>query len=252
MADAQEDTHGSKRLRTAEHELNDDDESIWVCSAEGQKIRWSRAAAECAGSLKDWIEDTGGEGAFGSGEMMAHNPPATFLKTLRDACAHDGDELGDHLHSFQFHETVGLLHAAHFLAATGVFATAARHLCCTLLAGKSVDELRLILGATNDLSSSEQASALSELAFTLPTSGEEDDAMASTLEAADALLICRLKAVSNEWRSRARNELCRRASCCGAGRAAPAILDEIVELDLDVLHAIGRSGRAVIARARDV
>ena len=167
MADA---PHGSKRLRTAEHELNDDDESIWVCSAEGQKIRWPRAAALCAGSLKDWIEDTGGEGAFGSGEMMAHNPPATFLKTLRDACAHDGDELGDRLHSLQFHETVGLLHAAHFLAATGVFAAAARHLCCTLLAGKGVDELRLILGATNDLSSSEQASALSELAFTLARS----------------------------------------------------------------------------------
>ena len=51
MANAQEVAHGSKRLCTAEHELDDDDESIWICSAEGQNIRWPRAAAECADAI---------------------------------------------------------------------------------------------------------------------------------------------------------------------------------------------------------
>ena len=63
-------------------------------------------------------------------------------------------------------------------------------------------------------------------------------------------MLCRLKAVSTAWRSLARNELCRRASCRGAGQLAPVSLDDIVDLDLEVLKAADRAHEAAVGGRR--
>ena len=82
--------------------------------------------------------------------------------TLRAACAHDGDEATSPLASLPLDEMADMLGGANYLAAEGVSKAAGRHLCGTLLAGKSVDELRSALDATNDLSADEQNAALRE------------------------------------------------------------------------------------------
>ena len=64
---------------------------------------------------------------------------------------------------------------------------------------------------------------------------------------ADVPLLCRLKAVTRAWRKRARNELCRRVSRCRTGPFAPASLDAIAELDVELLSAAGRAHEAAAA-----
>ena len=70
--------------------------------------------------------------------------------------------------------------------------------------------------------------------------------LVSALQVADTTLLCHIKAVSRAWRTRARSELCRRVSCLGAGKQAPASLDEIVELDVELLSAAGRAHEAAV------
>ena len=237
-----------------------DEASYAVRSAEGLVLRWPRLAALRAVTLKGWIEETGGEDEFPT-------PLATqALEALRAACAHEGDEANSPLTVLQLDETAELLHAAHYLEATGVFEAAARHLCGTLLAGKSVDQLRSALGVANDLSADEQAAAQLEPFFTLPeglgtelssappamrrslsTSVCNEDVVVSALQAADTTLLCRLKAVSRAWRERARDQMCVRLSCRGAGQRAPTSLEEIDELDVELLSAAGRAHELVAA-----
>ena len=247
-----------------------DEESYAVRSADGVVLLWPRAAVERAGTLKDWFitersgeEETGDEGAFQT------TLTAKVLETLRAACAHDGDEATSPLASLPLDETIDVLGGANFIEAEGVSTAASRHLCGTLLAGKSVDELRSALGATNDLSEDEQNAALREPFHTPPagvgaeeggtaaagtsssappamqrslsTRAGNDDVLATALQEADTTLLSRLKAVSWAWRKRARNELCWRVvSRRGAGQPAPASLDAIAELDVELLSAAGR------------
>ena len=109
-----------------------------IRGAEGDELLWPREVALRAGTLKDWLDETGGVGTF------ATPLPTQALRTLRAACAHGGKEA---IAALSLDETAALLHAANFLEATAVFAAAAQHLCGTLLAGKSVQELRSYLGA---------------------------------------------------------------------------------------------------------
>ena len=239
-----------------------------VVSVEGNVLCLPHEVALRTDTLKDWIEDTGGEGEYQT-PLCAEG-----LQMLRAVCAHEGDEATSPLASLPLDKTADLLCAANFLAATTVFAAAARHLCGTLLAGKSVDELRSALCAANDLSVDEQKAAPLEPFHTPPASlgaAEEEtsaaetllsgppvirrslstrtgneDVIVSALEAADTLLLCRLKAVSQAWGARARNQLCARVSCCCAGHPAPAI-DMISELDVELLSAAGRMHEAVVA-----
>ena len=251
--------HASKRSRT---DTINDDGSCAVRSVEGILLRWPLLAASRAGTLKDWIEDTGGEGTFGT--VLS----AEALQTLLAACTHDGEEATSPIASLTFDKTIELLRAANFLSATDAMAAASQHLWGTLLAGKSVEELRSTLGAGDELSVEEQAAALSEPVFTPPMESSvppvpaaagtsslqrslstrmDNDALASTLQSADALMLCHLKAVSCAWRTRARDELCRRAACRAAGQPAPASLDLIVDLDVELLQAADRMYDAVVA-----
>ena len=243
-----------------------DEESYAVRSAEGMVLHWPRRATLRAGTLKNWIEEMGDKDE----EAFPTQLTAKDLETICAVCAHDGDEVTSPLASLPLDETTGLLHAANFLEATAVFAAAARRLCDNLLAGKDVDELRSALGAVDDLSADEQKAALHEPLHTPPvgagaeeletaaagttssappkkrrslsTRAGNEDVLVTVLQEADATLLGRLKAVSRAWRARARNELCARVSCRGAGQLyAPASLDAITELDVELLSAAGRA-----------
>ena len=100
MAD-EEASHAAKRLRAAEH-----DGSCAVRSAEGDVMRWPREAALRAGTLKNWIDETGGAGTFPT------PLPAEALQLLRDACAHDGGEATSPIISLPVDGMPALLHAA--------------------------------------------------------------------------------------------------------------------------------------------
>jgi hypothetical protein len=254
---------------TAAEAADEKEKEVAVRSAEGEVLHWPRQVALRAGTLKDWIEDTGGEGEYPTGLLSTK-----ILETLLAACAHDGGDATSPIASLPLEEATDLLFGAHFLDATAVFVAAARHLCGTLLAGKSVDELRSALSAPNDLTAHQQKAAALEPIHMPPTGlgAEEVTAVADTslsappamqrslstragnedvlvlaLQVADTTLLCRLKAVSQVWRTRARNELCSRVSCRGAGKQAPSSLDEIVELDVELLSAAGRAHEAVAA-----
>ena len=256
----------SKRARTEPAFV---EESYAVRGADGEVLRWPRQAALRAGTLKDWIEDTRGEGEFPT------PLPGRALWLLLEACAHDDAEAGSSpASSMQLDEMADLLHAAHFLEASSVFEASSSHLC-GLLGSKSVEALRSALGVACDLSADEQAAALIEPLFTLPAANgpqEEvtaavagssatppsmrrsfstrlgnEDVIVAALSTADTALLCRLKAVSLAWRTRARSELCARVSCRGAGQPAPASLDEIVDLDVEQLFSAGHVHEAMLA-----
>ena len=115
MADEAAASPASKRPRTAEEE----DGSYAVRSAEGDELRWPRQAANRAGTLKDWIDETGGEGTF------ATTVPTEALRALQAACMSDDMQS---IAALSVQETANLLDAANFLEATEVSLAGARHL----------------------------------------------------------------------------------------------------------------------------
>ena len=64
----------------------DDETCVRVRSAEGEDVRWPLWMARRLGTLKDWLEDTDGEGSF-----PAPNIPADALRLLFELCAHTGE-----------------------------------------------------------------------------------------------------------------------------------------------------------------
>ena len=104
-----------------------EEEIYVVLSADGEETRWPRQTALRAGTLKDWVDDTGGQGKFPTPLST------TALRTLCTACAHEGEEATSLVASLPFDEATELLRAAHFLEATGAMMAAAQHLMCTLV-----------------------------------------------------------------------------------------------------------------------
>ena len=155
--------------------------------------------------------------------------------------------------------------AANYLDAPGAFSAAASQLNIRFLAGKTVEELRTSLGAEDDMSQAEQAAALAEPAFTpQPQEPAEEstagppcpqrgvsllagpDVLEAMLQQADAAALCQLKAVSVEWRARARRELCNRL-CRREGQPEPTGLASITDLDVEGLALTGRPWEVVVA-----
>ena len=155
----------AKRSRSS-----DETGTVCVRGAEGEDVCWPLWAARHAGTLKNWIEDTDGDG---EGSFPAPNIPADTLRSLlalltaRLAVA--GAPVTDSvLASLSPDKLSAVARAANFLDVSDVLVAAARELCRRFLTGKSVNNLRVALGVGLDegLSEEEQAAALSELAFT--------------------------------------------------------------------------------------
>ena len=64
----------------------DEETCVHVRSAEGEDVRWPLWVALCTGTLKDWNEDTDGEGIFPAPQI-----PADALRLLLELCAHTGE-----------------------------------------------------------------------------------------------------------------------------------------------------------------
>jgi hypothetical protein len=228
---------------------------VRVRSREGEDVTCSREAARSAGTLRDMIDDS-------ADGICPVDVPAADLRVILDACTHD-DGGFSRMASHSSEELVAVMVAANYLDAPGAFSAAARQFSIRFLAGKSVEELRTNLGATDrDMSEAEQAAALAEPAFTPPpqepaeqsTAGPPrgvfllagSDVLEAALEEADAAALRRLKAVSVAWRTRARRALCNRL-CRREGQPEPAGSASITDLDVERLNDAGRPWEVVVA-----
>jgi len=228
---------------------------VRVRSREGEDVTCSREAARSAGTLRDMIDDS-------ADGICPVDVPAADLRVILDACTHD-DGGFSRMASHSSEELVAVMVGANYLDAPGAFSAAARQFSIRFLAGKSVEELRTNLGATDrDMSEAEQAAALAEPAFTPPpqepaeqsTAGPPrgvfllagSDVLEAALEQADAAALRLLKAVSVAWRTRARRALCNRL-CRREGQPEPAGSASITDLDVERLNDAGRPWEVVVA-----
>jgi hypothetical protein len=165
-------------------------------------------------------------------------------------------------------ELFRLVEGASFLDAPGALNYAQLALA-SRLEGRGSDELRELLGATDDFGSAEErVAALAEPAFspegqlpeaTVGSAGEAaalqphpsmsgmavtDDAKEAALGMVDVYTLAELKGVSRSWLALARRLLCSRLCCC-EGQPAPTQLAEITDLDVKAL--VGRPWEAAAA-----
>ena len=255
--------------------------TIYVCGAEGEDVPWPLCAARLAGTLKDWIDDTEGEGSFPAPDIPA-DTLRTLLSLLTTRLATAGVPATDAtLASFSIDKLCSVARAANFLAATDVLTASAQELCRRLLTGKSVEDLRVALGVGLDewFNDEQQAAALSELVFTPddappklaavePRSASfaaaleaghpmpvdvaiDDDTLDLVLHEADGKVLCLLKGVSVSWLARARRALCARL-CQPSGLLAMTHrhLACIESLNVEHLSAAGRLYDLVVAAGR--
>ena len=228
---------------------------VRVRSREGAEVTCSREAARSAGTLRDMIDDS-------ADGICPVDVPAAALRVILDACNH-ADGGFSRMASHSSEELVAVMVGANYLDAPGAFSAAARQFSIRFLAGKSVEELRTNLGATDrDMSEAEQAAALAEPAFTPPpqepaeqsTAGPPrgvfllagSDVLEAALEQADAAALRLLKAVSVAWRTRARRALCNRL-CRREGQPELAGSASITDLDVERLKDAGRPWEVVVA-----
>ena len=128
------------------------------------------------------------------------------------------------------------------------------------LVDKRADELRTLLGATDDLSAEERAAALAEPAF-IPEGDEPtppalqpqpsllsvtDDAKELALATVDVGTLTELKGVSRAWRALARRVLCSRL-CSVDGQPVPKEKAEITNVNIELLFEAGRPWEAAAA-----
>ena len=124
----------------------DDSRTICVRGAEGEDVRWPLWAARHAGTLKNWIEDTDGEGSFPAPDIPV-DTLRSLLALLTARLAKQPIAVTDSaLTSFSPDKLSSVARAANFLAVSDILVAAARELCRRFLTGKSIDDLRVALG----------------------------------------------------------------------------------------------------------
>jgi len=249
------------------------DEALWAIESqervrlrarEGEAVEWTRRAAQRAGTLKDMMDDAPTEDGIYPVPMIA----AAELAVLREMC--EADSMPARLEQCSISELFRLVEGASFLDAPG----ALNHAQCALatrLNGKRADELRELLGATDDFGSAEnRVAALAEPAFSpegqlsVATAGSAagppalqqhsslsgmavtDDAKEAALGMVDVGTLAELKGVSRSWLALARRVLCSRLSRC-EGQPAPTHMAEITDLNIKVLVDAGRPWEAAAA-----
>ncbi|KOO33507.1 hypothetical protein Ctob_012642 [Chrysochromulina tobinii] len=193
---------------------------------------------------------------------------AAELAVLREMC--EADSMPARLAQCSISELFRLVEGASFLDAPGALNHAQRALA-SRLNGKRADELRELLGATDDFGSAEnRVAALAEPAFSpegqlsVATAGSAagppalqqhsslsgmavtDDAKEAALGMVDVGTLAELKGVSRSWLALARRVLCSRLSRC-EGQPAPTHMAEITDLNIKVLVDAGRPWEAAAA-----
>jgi hypothetical protein len=245
--------------------MSDDQDRVRLRAREGEAVEWTRRVAQRAGTLKDMMDDAPTEDGVYPVPMIA----AAELAMLREMC--EADSMPARLGQCSIPELFRLVEGATFLDAPGALSHAQRALAARLN-GQRAEELRELLGATDDFGSEEErVAARVEPAFSpeghqLPvaTAGSAagppalppqpslsgmavtDDAKEAALGMVDVVTLAELKGVSQSWLALARRVLCSRLSRC-AGQPAPAQLAEITDLDIKVLVDAGRPWEAAAA-----
>jgi hypothetical protein len=134
-------------------------ERVRLRAREGEAVEWTRRVAQRAGTLKDMMDDAPTEDGVYPVPMIA----AAELAVLREMC--EADSMPARLEQCSISELFRLVEGASFLDAPGALNHAQRALA-TRLNGKRADELRELLGATDDFGSAEnRVAALAEPAF---------------------------------------------------------------------------------------
>ena len=200
---------------------------------EGEAVEWTRRVAQRAGTLKDMMDDAPTD----DGVYPVPTIAAAELAVLREMC--EADSMPARLEQCSISELFRLVEGASFLDAPGALNHAQRALA-SRLNGKRADELRDLLGATDDFGSAEdRVAALAEPAFspeghqlsvaTMGSAGGPpalqpqpslsgmavtDDAKEVALGMVDVGMLTELKGVSRSWLALARRVLCSRLSRC--------------------------------------
>ena len=235
----------------------DGQERVRLRAREGEDVEWTRRVAQRAGTLKDMMDDAPTQ----DGVYPLPTIAAAELAMLREMC--EADSMPARLEQCSIPELFRLVEGASFLDAPGALNHAQRALA-TRLNSKRVDELREVLGATDDFDSVEdRVAALAEPAFSpeghlsvattgppalQPLSGVAvtDDAKEAALGMVDVGTLAELKGVSRSWLALARRVLCSRFSRY-EGQPLPTELAEITDLNIKVLVDAGRSWEAAAA-----
>ena len=245
--------------------MSDDHERVRLRAREGEVVEWTRRVAQRAGTLKDMMDDAPTD----DGVYPVPTIAAAELAVLREMC--EADSMPARLEQCSISELFRLVEGASFLDAPGALNHAQRALA-SRLNGKRADELRELLGATDDFEGvagprtrsraqrarDERVEALAEPAFTPDNSTLQytitimaldvnDDVAEVALAEVSVGTLIELKGVSRAWCALGRrvlsSKLCRH---CG-DQAYPRQLDEITELNLELLIEAGRPWEAVRA-----
>ena len=243
--------------------MTDGSERVRLRAREGEVVEWTRRVAQRAGTLKDMMDDAPTD----DGVYPVPTIAAAELAVLREMC--EADSMPAILEQCSISELFRLVEGASFLDAPG----ALNHAQCALatrLKGKRADELRDLLGATDDFGSAEKRVAvLAEPAFSpegqlsvavgsadgppalqpqpsLSGMAVTDDAKEVALGMVDVGMLTELKGVSRSWLALARRVLCSRLSRC-EGQPAPTQLAEITDLNIKVLVDACRPWEAAVA-----
>ena len=241
------------------------EERVRLRAREGEAVEWTRRVAQRAGTLKDMMDDAPTD----DGVYPVPTIAAAELAVLREMC--EADSMPARLEQCSISELFRLVEGASFLDAPGALNHAQRALA-SRLNGKRADELRDLLGATDDFDIAEdRVAALAEPAFspeghqlsvaTMGSAGGPpalqpqpslsgmavtDDAKEVALGMVDVGMLTELKGVSRSWLALARRVLCSRLSRC-EGQPAPTQLAEITDLNIKVLVDAGRPWEAAAA-----
>eukprot|EP00900_Chrysochromulina_parva_P028003 jgi/Chrpa1/9837/Chrysochromulina_OHIO_Genome00008028-RA len=230
---------------------------------EGEDVEWTHRVAQRASTLKNMMDDAPTE----DGVYPLPTIAAAELEMLMEMC--EADSMPARLELCSIPELFRLVEGASFLDAPGALNHAQRTLA-SRLEGKRADELREVLGATDDFGSVEdRLAALAEPAFSpegqlsLATTGSAgppalepqpslsgvevtDDAKEAALGMVDVGTLAELKGVSRSWLVLARRVLCSRLGRC-EGQPAPTELAEITDLNIKIIVDAGRSWEAAAA-----
>ena len=244
--------------------MSDDHERVRLRAREGEVVEWTRRVAQRAGTLKDMMDDAPTD----DGVYPVLTIAAAELAVLREMC--EADSMPARLEQCSISELFRLFEGASFLDAPGALSHAQRALAIRLN-GKRADELRELLGATDDFEGvagprtrsraqrarDERVEALAEPAFTPDNSTLQytitimalevnDDVAEVALAEVSVGTLIELKGVSRAWCALGRRVLSSKLCRCG-DQAYPRQLDEITELNLELLIEAGRPWEAVRA-----
>ena len=225
---------------------------IYVRSREGDLVPWSREAAQRADELKCMMDYyDAGDGTY------PVDLPATVLRTVAVLLEPDVP-VGtlNALVKMSLNALGGLAEAAVFLEATPALEHDQREVAARLDGG-STDEMRALLGATDDFDSDEAREVLTaEPAFmppeqiALPPAVQPQpslsglsitrDASEKALEKVETGTLLKLKGVNRSWCGVAQRLLCS-SICCDEDGSIRTLAD-ITDVDAECLARGGRAG----------